>query len=61
LNATFGPATCPPTNSATSNTAASKLPPITAKKINVGFVVRHFPLLHDNYAGMKAFPGSGSV
>ena len=32
LNATFGPATCPPTNSATSNDAASKLPPIIAKK-----------------------------
>jgi hypothetical protein len=32
LNATFGPPTCPPTNSATSNDAASKLPPIIAKK-----------------------------
>jgi len=32
LNATFGPSNCPPTNSATSNAAASKLPPITAKK-----------------------------
>src|ERR1700682_5496456 len=32
LNATFGPATSPPTNSATSNDAASKLPPIIAKK-----------------------------
>jgi hypothetical protein len=32
LNATFGPATCPPTNSATSKDAASKLPPIIAKK-----------------------------
>jgi hypothetical protein len=32
LNATFGPATWPPTNSAASNAAASKLPPITAKK-----------------------------
>jgi hypothetical protein len=32
LNATFGPPTCPPTNSATSNDAASKLLPIIAKK-----------------------------
>jgi hypothetical protein len=32
LNATFDPATCPPTNSATSNDAANKLPPIIAKK-----------------------------
>jgi hypothetical protein len=58
LNATFGPANCPPTNSATSNAAASKLPPITAKKNSVGFLVRHFLLLHDNYPGMKAFLGS---
>ena len=32
-----------------------------SEKTNVGFVVRHFPLLHDNYAGMKAFPGSGRL
>jgi hypothetical protein len=37
LNATFGPANCPPTNSATSNAAASKLPPITAKKPMLDF------------------------
>src|SRR4029077_9401721 len=37
LNATFGPANCPPTNSATSNVAASKLPPITAKKPMLDF------------------------
>jgi len=49
LNATFDPATCPPTNSATSNDAANKLPPIIAKKTNVGFVARHFPLLHGNF------------
>jgi hypothetical protein len=32
LNATFGPPTCPPTKSAASRDAASKLPPIIAKK-----------------------------
>ena len=37
LNATFGPANGPPTNSATSNAAASKLPPITAKKPMLDF------------------------
>src|SRR4029077_13659366 len=37
LNATFGPSNCPPTNSATSNAAASKLPPITAKKPMLDF------------------------
>jgi hypothetical protein len=30
-----------------------------SEKTNVGFVVCHFPLLHNNYAGMKAFPSSG--
>jgi hypothetical protein len=32
LSATFSPASCPPTNNATRKAAASKLPPITAKK-----------------------------
>jgi hypothetical protein len=31
LNATFGPAISPPTNSATSNAAATKLAPIKEK------------------------------
>jgi hypothetical protein len=58
LNATFGPVTCPPTNSATSNAAASKLPPITAKKPMLDLWCAIFPLLHDSYPGMKAFRGS---
>ena len=32
LNVTFGPAISPPTKSATSNTAANRLPPIIEKK-----------------------------
>ena len=32
-----------------------------SEKTNVGFVVRHFPLLHDNYVRTKAFPDGGSV
>jgi hypothetical protein len=54
LNATFGPATSRPTNSATSN-AASKLPPNYSEKTNVGFVVHHFQLLHGNSRCMKRF------
>jgi hypothetical protein len=41
FNRTFGPAISPPTNSATSNAAANKLPPIIEKKPNVGIVVSH--------------------
>ena len=58
LNATFGPVSCP--SSAMSSAAASKLPPSRAKRTNVGFVARHFLLLHDNYAGMGTFPQSGT-
>jgi hypothetical protein len=29
-----------------------------SEKNSVGFLVRHFLLLHDNYPGMKAFLGS---
>jgi hypothetical protein len=32
-----------------------------SEKTNVGFVLRHFPLLHDNYAGMKRFRVVGQV
>lgn len=61
LIVTFGPAISPPTKSATSNTAANRLPPIIEKKL--GFVMRHFPFLHDNSRCMNRFlsPRGGCV
>ena len=56
LNATFGPATSPPTNSATSNDAASKLPPNHSEKTNVGFAVHHFPRQLPMYEAVPALP-----
>jgi hypothetical protein len=55
LNATFGPAISPPTNSATNTAAASKLPAIMLKKTDVAIVVSHFTLLHNNSSCKKRF------
>jgi len=54
FNRTFGPAISPPTNSATSNAAANKLPPIIEKKPTLE-LWSHYPLLLDNSRYLKRF------